>query len=267
VQRRATRAAGATITRLREIGPFGDSRRAERLLLSHGFDPESVMIVSDSQFGPQMIRKQTTDWPTYQQVFVKEDYRFDHPAPKTIVDLGANVGYSAVYYHARYPQAHIVAVEPGSENAAVARVNVSLACVPGSVDVVESAIWHSPAHLKITNPDANAWALRVNEADPDDKSSFAATTMPMLMTRYGLDTIDLVKIDIEAGERYLFAKNTEWLDHVNEIVIELHDRFTKGCRKPVIDALERHWGDYDEVTQGENTLFSRRRRLTSSSSR
>lgn len=219
------------------------------------------MVVSDPKFGVQMIRKNTTDWPTYDQVFVRQDYDFDHDTPRTIVDLGANVGYAAVYYHRRFPNAHIVAVEPNHENVVAAKVNVALARATKSVEIIESAIWHSPSRLRITNPGANAWAYRVAEADPGDENSFGATTMPMLMRRFGLDAVDLVKIDIEAGERYLFAKNTQWLDHVNEIVIELHDRFTKGCRQPVIAALDEHFGEYTEITKGENTLFRRKRPL------
>lgn len=238
----------------------GQSRRIVR---AGGLDLGDVMIISDQRFGKQVVRKDTTDWRTYNQVFVKEDYRFKHSKPPaTIVDLGANVGYSAVWYHARYPNARIVALEPDAGNAKAARINIQLACRGGGrVDLVQSAIWHSESNLKITNPNANAWAFRVNEAQPGEPGSFPATTMGMIMEQFGFDTVDLVKIDIEAGERYLFAKNTAWLDHVNALVIELHDRHTPGCREPVIEALDRHFVDYDEVVRGENTLFTRRHRL------
>jgi len=229
-----------------------------------GFTLDQAMVVSDPVYGTQMIRKGTTDWPTFNQVFVREDYAFDHTPPRTIIDLGANVGYAAVYYHRRFPEARIVAIEPSHENVVAAEVNVALAGAGRAIDVVESAIWHSPSRLRITNPGANAWAYRVAEAEPNDESAFGATTMPMLMDEFGFETVDLVKIDIEAAERYLFEKNTEWLDHVNEIVIELHDRFTKGCREPVVAALDRHFGEYDEITKGENTLFRRTRPLVSS---
>ena len=246
-----------TVTRLRNR----PRSRAQAIIGRGGFSPDTTMVVSDPRFGTQMIRKGTTDWPTYNQVFVREDYDFHHDSPRTIVDLGANVGYAAVYYHRRFPNARIVAVEPSGENVAAARVNVALAGATRSIDLVESAIWHSASQLRITNPKANAWAFRVAEAEPGAADSFAATTMASLMSTYQLDTVDLVKIDIEAAERYLFEQHTEWLDHVNEIVIELHDRFAKGCRQPVVDALDRHFGDYDEITRGENTLFRRKRPL------
>ena len=246
--------------RARSLLTDGQSRRIVR---AGGLDLGDVMIISDQRFGKQVVRKETTDWRTYNQVFVKEDYKFKHSKPPaTIVDLGANVGYSAVWYHARYPNARIVALEPDAGNAKAARINIQLACRGGGrVDLVQSAIWHSESNLKITNPNANAWAFRVNEAQPGEPGSFPATTMGMIMEQFGFDTVDLVKIDIEAGERYLFAKNTAWLDHVNALVIELHDRHTPGCREPVIEALDRHFVDYDEVVRGENTLFTRRHRL------
>jgi FkbM family methyltransferase len=237
--------------------------QARRIVRAGGLDPAKVLIISDPRFGKQIARKGTTDWPTFHQVFNREDYKFKHSvAPRTIVDLGANVGYSAVWYHARYPDARIVAVEPDAANASAARVNIDLGCRGGGrVDLVESAIWHRNATLKITNPNGNAWAFRVRETDPDEPGSFRATTMGELMQRFGLERVDLVKIDIEAGERFLFADNTEWLDAVNSLVIELHDRHTPGCREPVIKALDRHFVDYDEVVRGENTLFTRRHRL------
>ena len=35
------------------------------------------------------------------------------------------------------------------------------------------------------------------------------------MDRHGMETVDVVKVDIETSERYLFAKHTEWLDRVD----------------------------------------------------
>jgi hypothetical protein len=81
------------------------------------------------------------------------------------------------------------------------------------------------------------------------------------MDRHGMDTVDVVKVDIETSERFLFAENTDWLDRVNCVAIEFHDRIVPGCREPVVAALDRHFGEYDEVARGENTMFQRHHRL------
>ncbi len=39
----------------------------------------------------------------------------------------------------------------------------------------------------------------------------------------------IVKVDIEGGEADLFAANTEWVDAVPVIIIELHDWMLEGA--------------------------------------
>jgi len=263
LSRRARRSlARARHARALRTNAFTD--RANRSIITQGrLALSDVFVIKDEKFGAQVVRKDTTDWATYNQIFVREDYKFRHSvAPQTIIDLGANVGYASVWYHAYFPTARIVAVEPDSANVQTARVNFELACREGGrLEIEETAIWHSESHVKLVNPAGTAWGFKVYEAEPEEPGAFPATTMAAIMQRHGMDTVDLVKIDIEGGERYLFAKNTEWLDRVNALVIELHDRKIPGCREPVVAALDRHFIDYDEVVRGENTLFTRRRRL------
>jgi len=191
-RRAATKVPKSLVRRARRrLDEFVEQRpwsRTAAAIRHGGFTLDQAMVVSDPVYGKQMVRKGTTDWPTFNRVFEREDYAFDHTPPRTIIDLGANVGYAAVYYHRRFREARIVAIEPSQENVAAAEVNVALAVAGKSIDVVESAIWHSPSRLRITNPGANAWAYSVAEAEPDDESAFGATTMPMVMDTFGFET-------------------------------------------------------------------------------
>jgi len=263
IERRAGRRAQVRLGRFETEDADPATDPTWGAITAGGLDPADVFVITDHAFGSQVVRKGTTDWQTYNQIFVREDYRFKHSVPpRTIVDLGANVGYASVWYHTRYPQARIVAVEPDEANVRTAQVNVHLADRnDGRIAVVHSAIWHSESYVKITNPTGNAWGFKVHGAAPSERGAFPATTMSVIMERNGMETVDLVKIDIEGGERFLFSKNTEWLDRVNSVVIELHDRKIPGCRESVVAALDRHFVDYDEVVRGENTLFTRRHRL------
>jgi FkbM family methyltransferase len=233
------------------------------VITKSGLDPSTIVVVSDARFGTQIIRKRTTDWSTYRQVFMRQDWRFkDAAPPRTIIDLGANVGYASVWYHVTYPEARIVAIEPDAGNAAAARVNIALGLRNGAdITLEQTAIWHTDSWLKIRNPTGKASGLQVHEAGPTEPGAFRATTVGSIMDRHAMDLVDLVKIDIETSERYLFAENTEWLDRVNCLGIEFHDRIAPGCREPVIAALDRHFVDYNEVVRGENTMFTRRQPL------
>ena len=236
--------------------------RVRRELVAGAPVPADVLLVTHPVYGAQFVRRRTTDFPTFEQVFGRGDYDLDYGIePRHILDLGANVGYSAVFYHHRFPDARIIAVEPDAGNCAMAALNLAAVGATDRCTLVERAIWHSDTHVRIVNPKANAWAFRVNECPPDARGAMEGVTVGTLMSRFELPVVDLVKVDIEAGERFLFAAHTEWLERVNVMVIELHDRFTEGCREPVIAALERHFGDFTEKTYGENTVFARRRFL------
>jgi FkbM family methyltransferase len=240
--------------------------RVRDMIRGAGLEPEDVVVISDEHFGTQVARKRTTDWSTYRQIFLREDWRFKRSiSPGTVIDLGANVGYATVWYHATFPEARIVAIEPDAANSATARLNIALGCHNGAdISLEQTAIWHTDSWLKISNPDGKASGLQVTEAEPGEPGAFKATTVGSIMDRHGMDTVDVVKVDIETSERFLFAKNTGWLDRVNCVAIEFHDRIVPGCREPVVAALDRHFGEYDEVSRGENTMFQRRHRLAGS---
>ncbi len=240
--------------------------RVRDLIRGAGLEPEDVVVISDEHFGTQVARKRTTDWSTYRQIFLRQDWRFKGSIPpRTVIDLGANVGYATVWYHVTFPAARIVAIEPDAANSDTARLNIALGCRNGAeISLEQTAIWHTDSWLKISNPDGKASGLQVTEAEPGERGAFRATTVGSIMNRHGMDTVDVVKVDIETSERYLFAKNTDWLDRVNCVAIEFHDRIVPGCREPVVAALDRHFGEYDEVVRGENTMFQRRHRLAGS---
>jgi hypothetical protein len=48
-------------------------------------------------------------------------------------------------------------------------------------------------------------------------------SIPTLLQETGIGhRIDLLKVDIEGGEAELFSKNFEWLDGVQNIIVEFH---------------------------------------------
>src|SRR3954468_13533302 len=66
------------------------------------------------------IRKGSTDFKVFKQVMAFGQYNYNGQnggSPvETIIDLGANVGLSAVYFKTKYPNAQVIAVEPEKKN-------------------------------------------------------------------------------------------------------------------------------------------------------
>lgn len=171
--------------------------------------------------------------------------------PRLILDLGANAGYASVFFALRYPQARVLAVEPVPANAAIVRRNVAAL---EQVEVVEAAVWPRRTTVALHDPGKSYWGMRVFESESGDVQT---VTMPELLERAGVDTIDLLKIDIEGAERELFSENTDWLARVRLLVLELHDRFVPGCRAALDEAIRRSGVRFEERSRGEDVLFIR----------
>ena len=135
-----------------------------------------------------------------------------------IIDCGANIGFSAVYFALQFPAARIVAIEPQRQNFERAcaatkgfeRIRVTLAgvaCEPGSARVVDTG--------------RGADAYRTEMSDAGDVRMVSIDSV--LRAEGPLTAPFVVKVDIEGFESNLFKQNTEWIDQFFVLMIELHD--------------------------------------------
>lgn len=201
------------------------------------------------------LRANSADLDSYVKVFVEGEYDLDvGMEPRTILDAGAHIGCSVAYFAARWPNARIVAVEPIEENLALLKENVDML---SNVTVVQAALWHKPGRVNFANPhgrtDSHMAKSAVNES-----GGVPAVTVQELMDELPERRFELVKIDIEGAERELFGNNAAWLDNVEALLIELHDRMVPGCLDALNKALEPY--DFDLARKGENTLIRNLRR-------
>jgi hypothetical protein len=79
--------------------------------------------------------------------------------------------------------------------------------------------------------------------------------MDDIINRYNIQTIDILKIDIEGAEKELFTYNYEsWLPKVRCIVIELHDTFRPGCATAFFKAISSR--EFDIFCKGEDIIIT-----------
>jgi FkbM family methyltransferase len=200
---------------------------------------------------PVFIRPGTMDLPTFKQIFLRKEYEvpFDGQV-KTILDLGANVGYAAVYFANRFPEATIIAVEPASDNFAQLLKNTKSY---STIHAVQSAVWSSGKSLKIVDL-GQSWSYRVSEVPENTPGSFVAKSIPDLMDQFQLDHLDIVKIDVEGTECELFANHIDaWLPKTKMIIVEFHDWMFPGSSKQITELLTRR--GFSVSTSGENHIF------------
>src|SRR5258705_10276569 len=83
-----------------------------------------------------------------------------------IVDCGANIGCSVLWFNARYPKAHIVAVEPAPDNFELLRAN----CAGLDVDLRQVGVAGADgsSHLKDNGGGGNAGRAETNGGGPQN---------------------------------------------------------------------------------------------------
>ncbi|HLD49952.1 MAG TPA: FkbM family methyltransferase [bacterium] len=192
----------------------------------------------------------TSDELVFNQIFIEREYfPVTHIRdPKFIMDCGANVGYSALWFLNQYPDACILVVEPDPENFALCQKN--LLPYGKRVSFVRAGIWPRETGLVVVKgeyKDGREWATQVRECRAGEKPGLRGRGIKNLLKEFDRESIDILKIDIEASEKNLFAENVEpWLGKVKNLVIELHG---KECEEIFFNAMSFY--DYDLSRSGE----------------
>lgn len=186
---------------------------------------------------PIALRAMTSDVEVFHQIFVDGELEFDlHMLPSRIIDAGANIGLAAVYFSSRFPEAKILALEIETANFELLRHNTG--SYP-NITCLKKALWSGPAKLSIANPTAESWSFRVSRSIKGDEEGIQAVGVKDLVEMFEGCRADLLKIDIEGAEKEVFQHGmNQWIDQVDTIAVELHDRFQPGCHKALVDSLK-----------------------------
>lgn len=164
--------------------------------------------------------------------------------PKVIVDLGANIGLTSVFFCEQLAPQRLVAVEPDPGNAEMLRLNTR--DCPAAVEVVVAAVGPEDGTVYFAESDESNLG-RVSQSGRPVR----CVSMPSLMKATGLSCIDLLKIDIEGSEGALLSGAGDWLDRVGAIMIEFHPNVVDA---PALAALLESRG-FRHFTRNEVTPF------------
>lgn len=176
---------------------------------------------------PILIRPNSTDLYVFEQIFIQQEYSslVGDIKSGTIIDCGANIGLSAIFFLNLSSNIKIISIEPDKENAKQLRDN--LAPYGDRATVLEAAVWSSTTTLYFTSlayRGGGEWARQVT-ANPENAATTScdAISLGEIRLNYSIDEIELLKVDIEGAEGELFSNNTSsWLPSVRAIAIELH---------------------------------------------
>lgn len=212
---------------------------------------------------PIKLRLPGADVYTYEQIFMDEEYKFNtQQHPKTIIDAGANIGLTSIYFANKYPNAKIIAIEPEKTNFEVLKDNVAL--YP-NITPIQAAVWHKNEKINLVDPGLGEWGFMTEEADSaekikaDARHEVDAMTIDRIMEVFNLEHVDILKIDVEGAEKEVFADTSAWINKVDSIIAELHERMKTGSNRSFYNGSN---GFDNEWQRGENVYLSRKNGLS-----
>ena len=208
------------------------------------------------------IRDEPADHSVVHQVFVSRDYdlsffkqadsllaTYESLFKPLIIDCGANIGASSVWFAEAFGKAEIIAVEPDPANLKVLRSNVS-----ERIEVVAGAVAGKSGEVSLFDPGQGGWAIRTVPG-----RGVPAYTVQELVENSAAAPF-ILKIDVEGFESDLFKNPCEVIQAFPLVIIELHDWMLPGDAnsRPFLAWHAQH--DRDFVFRGENVFSFRNER-------
>jgi len=152
-----------------------------------------------------------------------------------VVDAGAHVGTFSVFAAVAAPNGRVIAVEPCRAHFLRLLGNVQVNRFSNVVPVNAAlASWDGGGTLwKARSGSGSDSLVRVGSEPGEPVQVVSPKT---LISRFNLETVSFLKLDIEGAEYDLFSKDTAWLHVVRRIALEAHSGF--GNAEIIVDCLK-----------------------------
>lgn len=149
--------------------------------------------------------KNQLDFDLLCDTFVTEEYKVNAISnPKTIFDLGGNIGATVIFFKLLYPDAHVYVFEPDPQNLLSLKKNCQQ--FGDSITIIAKAVIAKPrSHITFYQGDTHHWSSSTIARPEATKAvTVAATTLEQAIHEYDVTHVDVCKFDIEGGEYEVF---------------------------------------------------------------
>ncbi len=171
------------------------------------------------------------------ELFEEEIYKFNagSPAP-LIIDCGANIGMSVIYFKTLFPAANIIAFEPDKKVFDTLVHNVKVFGF-SDVQLINKACWNEETTLQFFSEGADG-GRAAKDFDRNNLVEVATVRLQSFLNK----KIDFLKIDIEGAEVEVILDIQEQLHYVERIFVEYHSFIGKDQMLPEIIAVLKNAG-------------------------
>jgi FkbM family methyltransferase len=188
----------------------------QRVFLDSKNKQEGKIILFDKEF---YYHYGLAFYETYKEIFENNIYEFKTTSLTPIIlDCGANMGVSILYFSKKYPSAKILAFEPDETVLPFLEKNIKSQNIQ-NVELIKKAVWTEETELKFFTDNGLGGRVGVKYENQTPKIIKSVRLRDFLETQ---NPIDMLKIDIEGSEYAVIQDCKDLLFNINHIFIEYH---------------------------------------------
>lgn len=153
------------------------------------------------------------------EIFIeKQSYFKSFKKQPIIIDCGANIGLTIIYFKTIYPEAKIIAFEPDDNVFEILERNISIFEYK-DVTLYKVAVWNENKNLVFYSQGSLSGSLESSLSKGKNAIQVKGLRLKEYLTD---DEIDFINMDIEGAESTVIPDIKEKLNNVQSIFIEYH---------------------------------------------
>lgn len=162
------------------------------------------------------------------EIFTQDMYYFEtENLNPVIIDAGAHIGMSTIYFKKIYPFAEIISVEPLPQNLELLNENIFQNGLT-DVTVIDKALSDEPGNIRLYfDATEESWFSTAGAYDgawnKQQKSDYLSVETMLLSSLLSTKAeVDFLKMDIEGMESVVLFEAAQYLNRVKHFIIEYH---------------------------------------------
>jgi FkbM family methyltransferase len=160
---------------------------------------------------------------SYSQIEIFKDEIYAFPSStksQKIIDCGANIGLSTLFFALKYPTAKIISFEAEPSTFQTLKLNIDQ-LKNTNIELIQKAAWTSESKLLFYPDGADGGNLLQSKLTNPNSIEIDAIDL----RSYLQEPIDMLKIDIEGAEKTVIPHCKDLLPNVQNLFIEYHGSY------------------------------------------
>ncbi len=157
---------------------------------------------------------------TLKEIFVHEIYKGIYPPGSYIIDCGANIGLSTIYFKEQCSDAEIIAFEPDTKNFELLAKNIASLNL-SNITLRKEAVWIDDAEIDFSDDGTMGSKIELNSVKKTNPVK--AIRLKNLLNK----KVNFLKLDIEGAEYLVLKDIAPELQRVENLFIEYHGKFNQ----------------------------------------